>query len=180
MGSDKALLRLDGLTLLERALAIARAASPEVRIVGQRDKFAAYAPVIEDLYPGQGPLAGIHAALSGSQSELNFIMALDTPFLDASFVRYLMEQAERSGATVTVPRVGERTHPLCAVYRREFAAVAEAALREQRNSIVPLYAKVSTRQIGEDELRGLGFHARMFDNLNTLEEWEQACRRART
>ena len=178
MGRDKAFLELQGRTLLERALAIARTISDDVSIVGQGEKFAAYAPVIEDVYPGQGPLAGIHAALTASRSELNFILALDTPFLDPKFARYLVQQAKQSGATVTVPQVAGQAQPLSAVYRREFAAVAENALRQGKNSIVPLFASVPTRQIGDAELRNLAYDPRMFDNLNTPEEWDQACKRA--
>jgi molybdenum cofactor guanylyltransferase len=177
MGRDKAFLQLDGLTLLERALATARHASEEVTIVGQREKFSGYAPVIEDVYPGHGPLAGIHAALSAGRAGLNFIVALDTPFLEPGFVRYLMEQARLSGAVVTLPRVAGRAHPLCAAYRREFAPVAESALQQGHNRIEPLLARVRTREIGDAELREHGYHPRMFDNLNTPEEWDQACRR---
>jgi len=210
MGRDKAFLTLGGSTLLERALAVARSVSQEVTLVGQHEKFAAYGSVIEDVYPGQGPLAGIHAALSGSACELNLMIGVDTPFLDPKFVQYLVEQARTSAAVVTVPvtcvvtpesrvprkgpprpvsqkpgetRVGQppgQPQPLCAVYRREFAPVAEEALRQGRNNIVPLFAAVPTREIGEVEMRELAFDPRMFDNLNTPEEWELACRRATT
>ena len=207
MGRDKAFLTLRGSTLLERALAVARCVSPEVTIVGPREKFAAYANVIEDVYPGQGPLAGIHAALSGSACELNLMIGVDTPFLDPKFVQYMVQQARTSGATVTVPltrssgqgpvasgqgadpdavagnqkletRNSLQAQPLCAVYRREFAAVAEDALRRGRNNIVPLFAAVTTREIGDAEMQELAFDPRMFDNLNTPEEWDLACRRA--
>jgi molybdopterin-guanine dinucleotide biosynthesis protein A len=177
MGRDKAFLTLDGSTLLERALAVARIVSREVKIAGQREKFAAYGSVIEDVYPGQGPLAGIHAALSSSEFELNLMIGVDTPFLDPQFVQYLAEEARTSGATVTAPQVGSQAQPLCAVYRREFALVAEAALRQRRNNIVPLFAGVTTRKITEVEMQELAFDPRMFDNLNTPEEWDQACRR---
>ena len=199
MGRDKAFLTLGGSTLLERALAVARCVSQEVALVGQREKFAAYGNVIEDVYRGQGPLAGIHAALSGSAFELNLMIGVDTPFLDPKFVQYLVDQARTGGATVTVPvtriphSISEIPHPisptpgeirmgqpqpLCAVYRREFAPVAENALRQGRNNIVPLFAEVTTREIGDVEMQELAFDPRMFDNLNTPEEWEQACRRA--
>ena len=117
---------------------------------------------------------------------------MDTPFLDPKFVHYLVQQARTSGATVTVPvtglphpispnpgeiRVGQ-PQPLCAVYRREFAPVADNALRQGRNPIVPLFAGVTTREINDAEMQELAFDPRMFDNLNTPEEWDQACRRA--
>ncbi|MBZ5628499.1 MAG: molybdenum cofactor guanylyltransferase [Acidobacteriia bacterium] len=177
MGRDKAFLELDGRTLLERALALARSVSEDVKIVGRRDKFAAYGAVIEDVYPGQGPLAGIHAALISSSAELNLMLGVDTPFLDARFVQYLIEQAEASKTTVTVPVAAAQPQPLCAVYRREFAAVAEEALRQRRNNIVPLFAKVTTREIGDSELRQMAFDPIMFENLNTPEEWDEARKR---
>src|SRR4051794_41764780 len=70
MGSDKALLRLpSGETLLERALAVGASGARETRIAGSRGKYAGFAwagEIVEDLYPGQGPLAGIQAAVGAS------------------------------------------------------------------------------------------------------------------
>ena len=57
---------LDGRTLLARALELARAVTADVRIVGDRGKFAAFAPVVEDVFRDCGPLGGIHAALRAS------------------------------------------------------------------------------------------------------------------
>ncbi len=177
MGQDKAFLQLGGRTLLQRTLDMARAVSHEVCIVGQQEKFASYAPVVEDLYPGRGPLAGIHAALRSSSTELNLMLGVDTPFLDSRFLRYLLEQAETGGALVTLPRIGGRNQPLCAVYRREFAVVAEQSLQAGHNKIDSLFATTSVWTIEEAELRRLAFDPGMFDNLNTPEEWEQARKR---
>ena len=63
MGRDKAFVMLQGRTLLARALEVCRTVTSDVRIVGDRKKFAPFAPVVEDVFPGCGPLAGIHAAL---------------------------------------------------------------------------------------------------------------------
>lgn len=179
MGRDKAFLQLGERTLLERALEAARAVAADVRIVGRKETFASYAPVVEDLYPGRGPLAGIHAALRSSTTELNLALGVDTPFLDSRFLRYLVEQATTSGAVVTVPRIAGQNQPLCAVYRREFAGLAEQSLQAGRNKIDALFEKSSLRVIEEAEIRALAFDPGMFDNLNTPEEWDQACRRVR-
>ncbi len=50
MGADKAFVTLDGRTLLARALELARSLTPDVRIVGDPAKFAAFAPVVEDVF----------------------------------------------------------------------------------------------------------------------------------
>jgi molybdenum cofactor guanylyltransferase len=174
MGSDKAFLQLGGETLLSRALKLAGAVTREVRIIGDARKFADFGEVIEDVYRDRGPLGGIHAALSASATELNLILALDLPFLTPEFLEYLIVQAQKSSATVTVPRAGGGLQPLCAVYRRAFAEVAEQSLREGKNKIDALFAKVETRVIEEDQLIKAGFSAEMFRNLNTPEELGKA------
>ena len=63
MGSDKAFLEFEDRTLLARALELAQSITPRVSIVGSREKFGKFAPVVEDIFPDCGPLAGIHAAL---------------------------------------------------------------------------------------------------------------------
>ena len=52
MGTDKAFVVLEGRMLLARALDAARALTSDVRIVGEAAKFAAFAPVVEDVFPG--------------------------------------------------------------------------------------------------------------------------------
>jgi molybdenum cofactor guanylyltransferase len=171
MGRDKAFVDFEGRTLLERALAIARSITSEVQIVGSKEKFASYAPVVEDIFQVRGPLGGIHAALRSSSIELNLIVAVDTPFVTAALLQYLIMQARADGdAVVTVPRTAGGWQPLCAVYRREFLNAAENALKAGKYKIDPLFAVVRTRVIGREELQESGFRDDLFRNCNTLEE----------
>jgi molybdopterin-guanine dinucleotide biosynthesis protein A len=179
MGADKAFVDYNGRTLLARALDLARSITPDVRIVGSAAKFAPFAPVVEDIIRDCGPLGGIHAALRTSQSELNVMLAVDTPFVSWAFLQYLISQAESTpAAAAVVPRDGESSQPLCAIYRREFADAAESALLAGRNRIDALFAEVRTRIIEKEELEGAGFSRTIFRNLNTPEELEAEKRRA--
>lgn len=177
MGAEKAFLLLEGRSLLQRALDLTRPVAEKVQIIGPADKFSAFAPVVEDRYASRGPLGGIHAALSVTRTEFNLMLAVDLPFVEERFLRYLAEQARASNATVTVPRAAGGLQPLCAVYRRQFAQLAEPALAAGRNKIDTLFAGTPIRIIEEDELARFAFSPAMFDNLNTPEEWEQARRR---
>jgi molybdenum cofactor guanylyltransferase len=173
MGTDKAFIVLDGCTLLDRALGVARAVGSGVRIVcaaEQEAKFRTFAPVVEDEFRGCGPLGGIHAALRASSAEWNVMLAVDTPFVTAALLEFLLARARSVHAMVTVPRVGGGWQPLCGVYRREFADVAEAALRAGRNKIDTLFDPERTLAIEETELTAGGLSAEMFRNLNTPEE----------
>ena len=175
---DKAFLRTGGRTLLEHALELARAATgnaPENNwIIGSSGKFAGFGPVVEDIYPGQGPLAGIHAALTASTTDLNLIIAVDMPFLQPEFLSYLIRQARASKSAVVVPRTTRGLQPLAAVYRREFAAVSERSLRAGQNKVVLSFAEIQTRVIEPEELKENGFAEELFRNLNTEQEWLEA------
>lgn len=179
MGREKAMLELGGRTLLERALQLALTVAAEAIVVGSRGEFERYGRLLEDVYPGHGPLGGIHAALWASPTDLNLILAVDTPFLEARFLEFLVAQARESGAVVTVPRTADGFHPLAAVYRRAFRETAEQALAEGRNKIDALFAQVETRVLEEEELRRFAFVPAIFENLNTPEELERARQRFR-
>ena len=176
MGADKALMEFRGCVLLERALDLARSVTARVSVVGDPAKYSSFAPVIEDIFPECGPLGGIHAALRSSQSELNLILAVDTPFLTAEFLKYLIEKATSSDALVTVPRAARGWQPLCAVYRCEFADLAETSLHSGRYRIDALFDPVRTRVIAEQELQAMGFALDMFLNLNTRQDLTETSR----
>jgi len=171
MGRDKAFVEFQGQTLLCRMLDVARQVSPNVCIVGDRGKFAAFASVIEDAFPNCGPLAGIHAALRGSRSDLNLILAVDVPFVSLAFLQYLIARAKKlPDATVTAARALGGFQPLSAVYRRDFAEVAEKSLRQQRYKIDALFDSVHTQIIAEEELEAAGFSPQVFRNLNSPQD----------
>jgi molybdopterin-guanine dinucleotide biosynthesis protein A len=175
MGADKAFVTLDGRTLLARTVELARSVTPDVRVVGDPAKFAGFGPVVEDVFRGCGPLGGIHAALRVSNTELNLILAVDVPFVSLALLQYLIRRGRDSAsATITVVRAGGGWQPLCAVYRRDFADVAEQSLREGRYKIDTLFETTQTQVIREEELEAAGFSSKMFRNLNTREELEAA------
>jgi molybdopterin-guanine dinucleotide biosynthesis protein A len=174
MGSDKAFLHLGDETLLAHALKLAGAVTEEVKIVGDATKFSPFGRVVEDVYRNRGPLGGIHAALSASSIDLNLMLAVDLPFVDADFLQYLLSRARESTAIVTLPRAAGGLQPLCAVYRRPFAEIAEEALRNGRNKIDSLFAKAGTCVIEDDELVRAGFSSEMFHNLNTPDDLKKA------
>jgi molybdenum cofactor guanylyltransferase len=174
MGTNKAFLKISGRSLLTNALELARSVTDDVRIVGDPAKFSAYGTVVRDIYPDRGPLGGIHAALEHSDTELNLIMGVDLPLLDKRFLTHLVGVSEKCDAQVVVCRVHGHYEPLCAVYRKPFAVVADTALAANRNKIEALFPEVSIRVIDDDELTVCGFSSAMFRNVNTPEDWKEA------
>ena len=174
MGTDKAFVLLEGRTLLSRMLDIARQLTSNVHIIGDPANFAPFAPTIEDIFPGCGPLGGIHAALRSSRTDLNLILAVDVPFVSLALLDHIISRATSSNANVTVARAAGGLQPLCAVYRRSFLDVAENALRAGHYKIDTLFTPATTQVIEEAELEASGFSPRIFRNLNTPEELAEA------
>jgi molybdopterin-guanine dinucleotide biosynthesis protein A len=174
MGADKAFLEFQGETLVERALALMGRVCPSVAIVGDPARFSGYGSVVEDVYSGCGPLGGIHAALVASSAELNLMLAVDMPFVSEELLRYLFAAAEESEAVVTVPCTEKGLQPLCAVYGRQFANVAELALRAGNCKIDAAFRGLSIRVIEDHELAAAGFSERSFFNVNTPEDLRAA------
>jgi molybdenum cofactor guanylyltransferase len=195
--TDKAFLDFRGQSLLERALAVAGMVCDRVTIVGDPAKFEAVLSsrfsflsktqrqsprtenrelrtVIADIFPGCGPLAGIHAALVHSNAALNLMLAVDMPFVSRELLAFLFVRAEASDAVVTVPSTGKGLQPLCAVYRRDFSTVAEQALRAGKYKVDAAFSGVRVRVIEENELAAAGFSERDFFNVNTPQDRQAA------
>ncbi len=172
MGTDKALLPFREQTLLARTLEVATAVAEKVVIVGPRERYAASGEVVEDVYAGCGPLAGIHAALSATQTELNLVLSVDMPLMSHEFLRWLLEQACNTSDLIVVPDALGGQQPLCAVYRRPVGALAEQALKSGDYKIGHLFSHVPTRYISAAEMREAGFSPEIFRNMNTTAEYE--------
>ena len=129
MGRDKALLEWQGRPLIEHAVTRLRALGMNARILGNRPDLACFAPVVSDNFPGQGPLAGIEAALSVTETGLNLFVPIDLPMLPAEFLRWMSVRAETTQAAATIPCIEGQPQPLCAVYHRGLCEGIRASLQ---------------------------------------------------
>jgi molybdopterin-guanine dinucleotide biosynthesis protein A len=180
MGRDKALLVLPtGETLLARALHTAKMAAGTVTLVAGNARYSEMvdAPVVRDIYPECGPLGGIHAALAASATELNLVLGVDCPLVTPELLRFLVRIAAGTDKLATVPRVAGHLHNVCAVYRKEFAKIAERVLagssggKRRGARIDCLFGEAPCHIVEEDELRDAGFGPELFANVNTPAEF---------
>jgi molybdopterin-guanine dinucleotide biosynthesis protein A len=175
MGRDKAKLALEGKTLLERQVRLLQAVCGRVGVVGPREFYSGLEiPVFPDEYPRRGPLGGIHSGLLHSRSEYNLFLACDMPYLEVRFLGWLVEQALQHQADVTVPRTRDGRHTLCAVFRRRVLAAIRYRLATGQNKVRGLFPRASSRVIPWTEVARAGFSPRIFDNINTPQDYEAA------
>jgi len=93
MGRDKALLAIDGRTLLDRAIELLReAGATKVLVSGDRPGG------IPDMTPGLGPVGGIASVLSQVDDGAFVVMPVDMPALDIDTLHVLLDAATEAPA----------------------------------------------------------------------------------
>lgn len=158
-GRDKALLlHPSGETMLHRTAAIVQDAVGNVTILGPAQRYGHLGfPVLEDLHPDSGPLAGIFTALCqpGGRDRI-LVVPVDLPNLTADFLRQLTALPERC--------VIAKGQPLCGVYHRECLPVIEAALAGRQLRVTAIAEALGAREVVPDD-------PQMLENRNTPQDW---------
>ncbi len=132
LGSTKPLLKVGGVSILERLLSQARPLFDEFLLIGKDPKPYRHLrlPVVPDLFPSGGALAALHAALTTCRYSSCFVLAGDMPFVSREIIeRVLQGQGTAPGA---LPKVGRDRYPLCAVYNKNLADLAAKRLERRQ------------------------------------------------
>ena len=131
MGRDKAWLEMDGQPLLARQIGIVREAGvAEVLVSGRAevDYTQFQLPVLLDVGPAQGPLAGIERALSVCAASHLLVLAVDLPRMSSTYLQRLMEYCSTSVGVV--PSLSRQLEPLVAIYPKGCLPLAQAAIEK--------------------------------------------------
>jgi molybdopterin-guanine dinucleotide biosynthesis protein A len=128
MGTDKALIEVNGQPLILLAAARVAGVCGKVSIVGDPARYGKLGlPVVPDNFSGEGPLAGIEAALGATGTDWNLIVACDMPALEPE----ILERLFSAGADIAVPEYPDGVvEPLCAVYHRRCHAEVVIAMQQ--------------------------------------------------
>lgn len=172
MGTDKARAESGGRAMALRvADEAAAAACGTVSLVGDPAIYAELGlPVIADRFPGQGPLAGIEAALSATTCNANLIIACDMPAIRENLLEELFVAA--GDCQCALPRHDDgRVEPLCAVYQRCCHPVIREALEQGVRSVTDALHRMAQEGLAIRYVRVSDPAA--FANLNTPEDWRR-------
>lgn len=176
MGSDKALLELGGQALALRMAGKMGELVEEVYLVGSPERHGHLGlPVLADAVAGRGPVGGIAAALRASERDWNLVVACDLPYLETRFLEFLLELgAADAEADAVVPRLGGRWEPLCAAYHQRAWPAFERVLAGEDYRIARAFEWLRVRAVEEEELKRFAFSERMFKNVNSADDYEEA------
>jgi molybdopterin-guanine dinucleotide biosynthesis protein A len=168
MGTDKAKLQMNGISLAARTASFVHSATGSATLVGDPAKYGDLGfRVIPDRRTGQGPLAGMEVALADSNSEWTLIVACDLVALRQDFLSLICGHAVELPQDIDclIPSGPDhRWQPLSGVYRQRCLPVFSAALDAGNRKVTAVLASLKLN-LWQTELENV------FQNINTPEEW---------
>lgn len=175
MGTDKALLAINGRPLLYRLVQQLTSLTQQVTIsVGSPQREALYreslgglaeaVSFVTDRYPGCGPLSGLHAGLSAIADGYAFVIACDMPQLSEALLQQLVTHTD-SGADV----IHVAGQPFHALYHARAAAQIQASLEAKDYRLMGLLHNLHAIEVTPIE----SGQTSVFTNLNTPEDYNE-------
>ncbi|MBD0317104.1 MAG: NTP transferase domain-containing protein [Thermoleophilia bacterium] len=146
-GSPKALARLDGETLAERAHRTLAEAFPRVVVVGKVGDglpLALPLPLVDDGSDVRAPIVGVAAALRAALDDLVVVLPTDVPAATPELLVALAEAA--AGVDAAVPQTG----PLPGAYRRSALPVLERRIALGDLALRDALGELRTRVVAVD------------------------------
>jgi len=180
-GRDKALAEVGGKPMLERMIELLQRVAKPLRIVSAPNKYLAFKmKVVQDRWPGEGPLGGILTALHDTKATStcawNLIIGCDMPFLTQEWLAFLCERARLSQAQVVIPRSAHGLEPLCACWRTDCAAILHKKFNTGTRKVTEALKSLKLEELDEKDWKRFDTARRLFWNMNTQADYEEARR----
>lgn len=174
-GTEKALLRVGGIRILDRIYEIYRELFEEIILVTNNpQKFLEWdLLIVSDLFPIRSSLTGIHAGLFYMTNPFAFISACDTPFLKKEMVETVIGKIE-AHIDIVIPETSAGFEPLCAVYSKRCLSAAQHHLEQEKLKVIKAFRKSRIKTISEKVLREIDPDLRSFFNINKPEDLKTA------
>jgi len=125
MGTEKGLIKFHNKALIEYAIDALKPLCNEILISSNTDSFNYPGfRVVKDDIKDIGPMAGIYSCLKRSNSEHNFLLSCDMPFITPAIVRAILNDSK---GMVSVPwHGGLHYEPMCGYYNKVFYPILRA------------------------------------------------------
>ena len=174
-GTEKALLQVGGIRILDRIYDIYRQMFEEIILVtNSPHKFLEWdLLIVSDLFPIRSALTGIHAGLFYMTNPFAFISGCDTPFLKKEMVETVIQKIEPK-IDIVMPETPVGMEPLCAAYSKRCLTSAQHHLEQKKLKIIKAFRKNRIKTISEKVLYKIDPDLKSFFNINTPEDLKRA------
>jgi molybdopterin-guanine dinucleotide biosynthesis protein A len=173
MGFDKQELFLNGkrvvFSLIEQ---LKRIFSP-ILVITHRPELYVGSGVLttSDIYQNQGPLGGIHAALSTGLAEYYYVIACDMPVLNNAFIAYMQKQVKmlKPDIICAINGIGW-IEPFNAFYSARCLNPLTTYIKKENTALFKFIKTQNTFHIGFEEAKLFSPLFEMFKDVNTFQD----------
>lgn len=169
-GTNKALVKVAGMPLIERTLTVMKSVFQHVVLITNTP--AAYShlalPMYEDFIKGLGPVGGIYTALNVIPEAAGFFVACDMPSLSPALIRYMLSLQGHSD--VVVPCIDGKIEALHALYTKRCLSEINRLIHSGIYQVFRFFPNVSVRYVGRAEVQRFDPSLTSFFNINRPDE----------
>lgn len=167
MGTDKAFLKLNEKTLLERTIELVQPICNSIIISSNNPEHEKFGyKIIPDEIKNCGPLSGIYASLKKSETDWNFVISVDSAFVEADYIQYIISEIDDFDAVVPIHKNGKE--PLIALYNKSSIVEIEKMLKSGNFKMHNLLTTINTKIV--ESQKWVEKYPQLFRNLNRPED----------
>ena len=167
MGSDKALIPFKGATLLEQSVKLWQPKFKSILISSNDPAHKMQGcKTIPDKIPDCGPIGGIYSCLEESDTDWNFFISVDSPFVEPELVRFLISEINDYQAVIPFHLNGKE--PLIGLYHKSSLPFFQKHILEGSFKMHYLLEKIQVNFVDVQSM--VDANAQLFKNLNRPED----------
>lgn len=129
--------------------------------------------VITDQRAGEGPLAGMEAAMLQSAHEWLWVCACDMPFIDAEAARLMLEGVVLTDGRAVVPQLDGKVHPLHGLYQLASLPVLQAQLDAGDGRMIHFLDCIDALMLDNSFFTDRGIPLRFVYNVNDPSQYNE-------
>ena len=171
MGTDKGLLLFEGKAMIQYVIEQLQPIFSKLVIVSNNPEYEKFGlEVIPDLIKDIGPAGGIYTALNHSDTQLNFIVSCDMPFITKEAIEFIIKNTNES-QIVLLENQG-KLEPLFGIYSKDCEQIWLELIEQKTIKLQKMvsYFKLKTIPVENNEI----FKESFFKNINTKEDFKNA------
>lgn len=171
MGTDKGLLLFEGKAMIQYVIEQLQPVFEKLVIVSNNPEYEKFGlEVIPDLIKDIGPAGGIYTALKHSDTQLNFMVSCDMPFVTQEAIAFIIEN--KNDSQIILLENQGKLEPLFGIYAKDCEDIWLELIEQKIIKLQKMasYFKLKTIPVENNEI----FKESFFKNINTKEDFNNA------
>lgn len=160
MGLDKALIELNHVSFLQKAVTLISHFTDKVFISSNTDYPTIELPIIKDVYKSIGPIAGLYSILKVIPTQKVFIIPVDTPLLSKEVVQHVLDHYDVT-KQIAICKTDDGLQMLVGVFDKSLLPILESQIQKKE------YKLSSLLDMSNAQIIHVKIFKNQFANINT-------------